>query len=330
MKRFALILLTVAIFPMVGFTLVIETIEAVVNNELILSGEVKTQALQQAMKQRQLGKTIDDEVFMEIWKIVLNGMIDDLLIMQEIRKSLSEERQEQIRQYIENRANFEMARISVEFNTPEKLAQREKETGLSWVEERQALQRMIYRQYIQDSIAQQFTNSKVSPPTPEEIEAFNENNPGDRPDGSVKIAMIQLNLPPNASSSAERNVLKQAREIVLRARGGEAFEALASQYSQDEASKKYGGHLSTIFKKGETAVAFNPIFDLGKDDISDPIRTAAGFLIFKIVEKDTVENRIMKRKKELNIRKWIQQLREKAIIDFRPRLSMEEDAKPSN
>lgn len=320
MKRLGCILSVFLLFPMVCPAMVIETIEAIVNNELILSGEVQAQADAIIFRNRGQVSSVGDEYRMTVWNQVLDAMIDDLLIMQEIRKSLSEEKQEQIRKYIEEKTNFEMDQIRRQYNTPAKLAQRQQLTGMSWVEERQTIQRLIYRQYIRETIANQFTNMEVKPVTQEEIEAFKKSNPDEQPDGSVKIAMILLKFPPNATPEDELKVLDRAEELTQRARSGEPFETLAIQYSQDDASKMSGGHIAAIWKKGEVK-EFDPIFVLKKDEIADPIRRNTGYTIIKITDKDTIENRIEKRKKEININNWIDELHKKAKIDVRERLA---------
>jgi peptidyl-prolyl cis-trans isomerase C len=77
---------------------------------------------------------------------------------------------------------------------------------------------------------------------------------------------------------------KQLEDILMRARGGEDFAALAKQYSEDPGSKDTGGEYT--FPRGQMAPEFEAAaFSLTNNQISDIITTQFGYHIIKLLQK---------------------------------------------
>ena len=70
------------------------------------------------------------------------------------------------------------------------------------------------------------------------------------PGASIRVRHILLGLPPNATPAQLDSVVRLAGDLRGRAMGGEGFEALAEEYSQDLGSASSGGDLGT-FTSGE-------------------------------------------------------------------------------
>jgi parvulin-like peptidyl-prolyl isomerase len=78
---------------------------------------------------------------------------------------------------------------------------------------------------------------------------------------------------------------KQIDDILKRARAGEDFAKLATEYSEDPGSKDKGGELPA-FSKGEMVPEFEAAaFSLTNNQISDVITTAYGYHIIKLLDK---------------------------------------------
>lgn len=78
---------------------------------------------------------------------------------------------------------------------------------------------------------------------------------------------------------------KQIDEILKRARAGEDFSKLATEYSEDPGSKDKGGDLPP-FPRGQMVPEFEAAaFALPTNQISDVITTAYGFHIIKVLDK---------------------------------------------
>ena len=83
----------------------------------------------------------------------------------------------------------------------------------------------------------------------------------------------------------EAAVRKQAEDLLKKARAGGDFAQLATQFSEDEASKAKGGDLD-YFGKGQMVPEFDKVaFSLPPGQISDLVKTQFGFHIIKVIDK---------------------------------------------
>ncbi len=80
-------------------------------------------------------------------------------------------------------------------------------------------------------------------------------------------------------------VKKQAEDLLAKAKSGADFAKLATQYSEDEASKVKGGDLD-YFPKGQMVPEFDKAaFSLNVGQISDLVKSQYGYHIIKVTEK---------------------------------------------
>ncbi|MCA1560716.1 MAG: peptidyl-prolyl cis-trans isomerase [Acidobacteria bacterium] len=89
----------------------------------------------------------------------------------------------------------------------------------------------------------------------------------------------------------EAVVKKQAEDLLAKVKVGADFAALATKFSEDEASSKKGGDLD-FFGKGQMVPEFeNAAFAMEPGQISDLVKTQFGFHIIKTVEKRAPQTR---------------------------------------
>lgn len=112
---------------------------------------------------------------------------------------------------------------------------------------------------------------------------------------------------------------EKAKEVLKRLEGGEDFAALAEELSTDPSTKDKGGDLGW-FPRGEMVPAFEEVaFSLQPGEVvTEPVRTAYGFHIIKVEEKD--ENRPLSelallRKKEQALNDWLEEQKNLAKIE---------------
>jgi parvulin-like peptidyl-prolyl isomerase len=106
------------------------------------------------------------------------------------------------------------------------------------------------------------------------------------PPGTVRASHILVSYKGVAQTSATRSkaeALKLAQDLLARAKKGEAFDALAKQYS-DCPSAKEGGDLG-FFRQGQMVPPFDKAaFSLKPGQMSDIVETQFGYHIIKRVQ----------------------------------------------
>ena len=96
----------------------------------------------------------------------------------------------------------------------------------------------------------------------------------------VRASHILLKL----EGKDEKQVQALAEEIAKKAKAGADFAALAKQYSEDESNNTNGGDLD-YFGRGRMVAEFEQAaFAMKAGEISNPVKTAFGFHIIKVVD----------------------------------------------
>ena len=125
----------------------------------------------------------------------------------------------------------------------------------------------------------QVRNSIVVPQA--DIEAFyTQNLQQYQTPAQVRASHILLKL----EGKDEKQVQALADDIAKKAKAGADFAALAKQYSEDESNNMNGGDLD-YFGRGRMVAEFEQAaFAMKSGEISNPVKTAFGFHIIKVVD----------------------------------------------
>ncbi len=121
--------------------------------------------------------------------------------------------------------------------------------------------------------------------TEEDLRRYYDENRNDfRQPPTAEVQLVDISRVPEAEdTAAARDRAEQLRQQIL---GGADFAALASEHSADRASSALGGDLGW-FERGDMAPQFEQAaFDLGVDQISEPVLTAFGYHLIKVTEKE--------------------------------------------
>ncbi len=95
---------------------------------------------------------------------------------------------------------------------------------------------------------------------------------------------ILIELANDASASDEAAAQTRALEILGQARGGQSFEALARERSEDLGSKAQGGDLG-FFGQGVMDPAFDKtVFEMKPGELSEPVRSRFGYHLIRLEE----------------------------------------------
>src|SRR5436305_6744391 len=144
----------------------------------------------------------------------------------------------------------------------------------------------------------------------------------------VHLRHIVVQVAQKAPPAEKAKAKQKADEIYKKAQGGEDFAKLATQYSDDPASKGRGGDIGWIVK-GQTVPQFEAAaFALKKpNDLAPPVETRSGYSILQLVERqaageipfDQVKPRLVSLLKEQQAKKLLQahaeELRAKAKVE---------------
>ncbi|MDP6085223.1 MAG: peptidylprolyl isomerase [Nitrospinota bacterium] len=163
--------------------------------------------------------------------------------------------------------------------------------------------------------------------TPREIKAYYKSHRSEfLPPERIRAGHILFLAPINAGQDIER-VKRTAAERVLRGiRKGAGFSEMAKRHSQDPSAAR-GGDLGIILR-GEVLPNFERVlFAMKEGEVSDVVRTRAGFHIIKLVRRlprippplsqveKKIRNRIFQEKVTARMRRWMEELKKKAYIE---------------
>lgn len=312
-KHIAIITSFIFLLQTASFSAVLDSIDAVVNGELILSGEVDA-----VLKNELGGQTPIEEQMVLKRREVLKKLIDTLLILQEARRVLSTEDLNSIADEMDRQTNLALEQQRSAFNSTDDLKRFEQMqlNGMRWEDFRRMIARERERSYLQNRVAPRLAQRTIEPPTPQDLESFKLQNPSLSPENEIELARIFLALPPNATNSQIDAVKARASELSLRARSGESFEQLVSQYSDDASTKATGGRMGSFQKESiNSDLVF--LFDKPEGFISDPVKMGNGFNIIQVTNIPTWTEVYYAVKNKENVDDWIKEVRAKADIEIR-------------
>jgi parvulin-like peptidyl-prolyl isomerase len=130
----------------------------------------------------------------------------------------------------------------------------------------------------------------------------------------AKAAEAAVQAAHAASDRNEADAKKLAGELVEKARGGADFAKLVADYSDDADSKASGGDFGMVKPTSSYSDAVKKaVLSSKTGDVTDPIRDAAAFYIFKVEEKTTqslndVHEDVVQRLKEDHVRQYLGEL----------------------
>jgi len=158
--------------------------------------------------------------------------------------------------------------------------------GISYTSFReQTRKEMIIRQLQKRMI---YSRVKVSQ---QEINIFLEQQKlsGEAANDRYNIAHILIATPEAASPEDVSLALKKAKKVILNLKNGESFNDIALRYSDGRHALK-GGKLGWRSAAQLPTLFLNVARSLNKNQISEPLRSAGGFHIIKLLDKKTQQH----------------------------------------
>jgi peptidyl-prolyl cis-trans isomerase C len=166
--------------------------------------------------------------------------------------------------------------------------------------------------------------------TDQQAQEFYKNNPQafEIPE-QVRARHIIIKVPKEASDAEKNEARKKIEEAARRIKGGEEFEKVAAELSQDSTAKK-GGDLG-YFTRGQMIKEFEEAaFSLKKGQISDIVETPYGFHIIKLEDrkpprtmpfeeaKPRIVSFLKDKEGDMAVRLYLEKLKSKAKIERTP------------
>lgn len=116
----------------------------------------------------------------------------------------------------------------------------------------------------------------------------------------------------------ENAALAKARRAVERLRGGEKFESVAGEMSDDPMFSQSGGLM--VLRKGEIPPNVEKaVFGLATGAVSDPVKSEIGYHVFEMLEKETptfeqLRPTLVRQARQTRVEQIVEQLKGKAKV----------------
>jgi peptidyl-prolyl cis-trans isomerase C len=153
--------------------------------------------------------------------------------------------------------------------------------------------------------------------TDKDVEEFYKNNPKEfeKPE-TVRVRHILIGFKGDMTEDQIKELRQKADKVLKKAKDGDDFAKLASEYTDDPGSKAKGGDLG-YFPRGNMVPEFeNAAFNLKPGDISDIIETPYGYHIIKVEDKKAAEMPAFESVKDQARLKATQAAEKKKIEEF--------------
>ena len=169
--------------------------------------------------------------------------------------------------------------------------------------------------------------------TDQEVRTFYNENPDtfNKPE-RVHLRHILIKSDPTAEKSKVDAAKKKIYDIRDKIRKKEAgFAELAKKFSEDKASAEVGGEIkSEIHRNSPLPKPFlDAAFSLGKDQVSEVVKSVMGFHLIQLIEKKPAEKtpfneikeslkfRLLEQKSNIEMKKYVDSLVEKSDIQIK-------------
>jgi parvulin-like peptidyl-prolyl isomerase len=192
--------------------------------------------------------------------------------------------------------------------------------------QRLAYNRMLY--LAQTMFAHQGVRKST---TDEDLQTYYKEHVGEMGGAKVKVLYIAFNDNPLPSTDAnakkpltEKQAAQKADDLVKELRAGADFVKLVKENSDDQDSRSKDGDFPEI-KPKDTSIPpaiRTAVFGLKPGEVSDPVKQANGFYIFKLVELtvptlEQVRNEVMDGIQNERTKAWVDGIKSGIKIEFK-------------
>ncbi len=296
----------------------VDRIAAVVGDEIILLSEIREAAKSwRGMLEGIKDPTEYEKRRREIYREVLNSLVDDILLEQQIKElnyKVSEQEVEATIQRVMKSNNIPNLEVF-----KDALAKQ----GKSWKEYRKEIRKQLRRwQFINAKVGH-----KVKISDEEVLAAYEKETVGER-ELEYRARHVLFRVPSGASPMQEDIQRQKAKDALSRLKSGEDFAKLAQEISEGPTAR-FGGDLGW-FRTGVMVKDFeDAVVMLQPGEMSEVVRSPFGFHVIELTETREIELRgfkdsrseIHQRLREEEMQRqmitWLRDLRKKSFVDIK-------------
>jgi peptidyl-prolyl cis-trans isomerase SurA len=260
----------------------LDGIAAVVNNEVVLQSDVEEQLY---LFLSRAEARVDSATVDSLRSQILKQLIDEKLIVAEAQRlgitvsdaEVNRQAQEALK---EAKARFESPaayrdQLRKENLTEEKLLEKFRDEA-----RRGALvSRMVNK------------NITHHMPTQAEAEAYYKVHKDDFAKAPAEVRLSVIQIPALPDSVAEKQGRARADGVRKRIAAGEKFAKVAADESDDESSSRSGGDLGYLVRGSMDPAFEKAVFSRKLNAIGEPVRTAYGWHVIEVLDRDTLKTR---------------------------------------
>lgn len=297
---------------------VVDRIVAVVNQEVITYSEIEKRSRAAPQEIQAEDRLEKQKRTQEVFRKVLDRIIEEKLIEQEAKKSGIKVTPKEIEGAIDevkqrNKINQEQLEEALAVE------------GLTLETFKKDLEKKILRNKFVHSIVK----VEQKPGEKELTEFFLKNANQYRVKESYRPAHILFLVPQEATPEQIRGIRKKSQRVLEKIKEGADFAEMAMEYSEDASTRKEGGDLG-YFNKGELLPALErQAMKLQVGEVSDLVRTEFGFHILKLLDrkggepppfeeiKERVQADYYENEFEKAYQQFLSKLKEKSVIEIK-------------
>jgi len=293
---------------------IVDRILVQVNDEIITLSELnrEMELLRRELATKYTGEQLE-AAMQNAEKQVLENLINEKLLYQKaVELGFSAN--------VESRVSAYIQQIIKEngFKDTEELSEVLEQQGITLREYREQLRKRIMR----DDLVNEFVGSRITLLTPEIEKYYKDHAAEFAIPEEVTLSEIIISSYGDDSAAESR-----ALDILDRIQKGEAFAALAAQYSSGPTANKGGSIGTYIVAKLNPDIA-QAIAGLKEGEVTKPQKIKNGYAIYRVDKrkpsyikpleevKDEIKNRLYERKFAPELQRYLNQLREDAYIQY--------------
>jgi peptidyl-prolyl cis-trans isomerase SurA len=262
----------------VGRDRLVDRVVAIVGDSVILLSQVEQQQNQWRAEGRPVPGEGSDE-----WDDFRQSLLDQLITQQIILQAATLDTLLQVDDArVEDALQQQLAEVEDNFGSRAEMERVLELEGLSIQSYREMLRDQIAQEQLASLYVSRNADQTAVEVTEEELRDFFEAGRGSIQQRPATVTFKQVLLTVAPSDSLRADAVGLIEGLLERARAGEDFVELATEYSQDPGSAQAGGDLGW-FRRGNFADAFDEAaFQLLEGGISDLVETIFGYHIILV------------------------------------------------